>query len=70
MPKLGQPVIYHADFQDGMAHPNAAMITAVNGERVNLITWSETGIAIPRIDVTQSREACPGCWSYADSGAK
>jgi hypothetical protein len=63
MPHIGQPCVYYADYRDGVAHPEAAIITAVIGERVNLVYWSPTGIQSARSDVTQSREACPGCWS-------
>jgi len=61
-PHIGQPCVYFVDYRDGMAHPEAALITGVNGERVSLVHFNPSGVQSVRSDVTECREPCPGSW--------
>ncbi len=61
-PHIGQSCVYFVDYRDGMAHPEAAIITGVIGERVSLVHWSASGVQSTHSDVTECREPCPGSW--------
>lgn len=62
MPTIGQIVQFFTPFGGDSTHPEAAIVTAVLGERVNLVHWSAAGVQQARHDVMQCKEPTAGCW--------